>query len=153
MSTPREFTMNYNFKLVYTDIVYNVEISSHETLHDLFDKACIKFAPHIDYNMYYIDYVIAGQDKGELASSVGHLNLYDPIWYEFGSRWRQVSFYVRPVSRTTNTFVRMDRYIQTTSDTQVPETEVPDTQVPETDIQVSDALGVILPPPPGLIRQ
>ena len=152
MSTPREFTMKYNFKLVYTSIVYTIEISSHATLHDLFDEACAKFEPHINYHNYYIDYVIAGQDKCELASAVGIHNLDDPLWYEFGDRWRQIAFYVRPVNRNDELFHRMDNYNATPLE-EVPENEESEIQVSEVESRERDILGVNLPPPPGLTRQ
>lgn len=156
MSAPREFTMNYTFKLVYTSIVYTIEISSHATLHELFDEACTKFQPHINYYKYYIDYVVAGQDKGELASAVGIHNLHDPLWYEFGDRWREVAFYVRPINRDTDSFHRMDNYSVAPLE-EVPENEPsgeePETLVPEVEGRATDILGVNLPPPPGLTRQ
>ena len=162
-TTPQEFIMNFNFKLVYTDIVYNVEISSHSNMNDLFGLASTKFEPHINYDKFYIDFVIAGQDKGELASSVSHLNLDEPLWYEFGKKWRQVSFYVRPVSRETDRFVLMDRYNERIVDVdqvpavrrivdvdQVPAVRVRNEnvvvdQVPEEEVQDPQV-------PPGLIR-
>ena len=144
-TTPQEFTMNFNFKLVYTDIVYNIEISSHSNMESLFGLASTKFDPHINYDKFYIDFVIAGQDKGELASSVSHLNLDEPLWYEFGQKWRQVSFYVRPVSRDTDRFVRMDRYNERTVDVgQAPEEE----DQPQEEEEVQDPQV-----PPGLTRQ
>lgn len=112
MTTPIEFTMNFNFKLVYTDIVYNVEISSNKILDDLFVKACNKFVPYIDYNKYYIDYVIAGQDRCELSSEVVTADFYESLWDKFGNRWRYISFYVRPMDRETKTFIRTDSYIE-----------------------------------------
>lgn len=152
MSAPREFTMKYNFKLVYTSIVYTIEISSHATLHDLFDEACAKFESHINYNKYYIDYVVAGQDKCELASAVGIHNLHDPLWYEFGDRWRQVAFYVRPMNRNDDSFHRMDNYNVIPLE-EVPENEESEIQVPEVESRERDTLGINLPPPPGLTRQ
>lgn len=133
MSAPREFTMKYNFKLVYTCIVYTIEISSHATLQDLFDEACTKFAPHINYYDYYLDYVVAGQDKRELASAVGLDNLDQSLWYQFGDKWRHISFYVRPINRNDDSFHRLDNYIvpPTLEDLQ-PETQAQDTDVPET---------------------
>ena len=153
MSTPREFTMNYNFKLVYTDIVHTIEISSNATLHDLFDEACAKFTPHINYDNYYIDYIVAGQDKGELASAIGIHNLYEPLWYEFGDRWKQVSFYVRPMDRNDDLFHRMDNYNVVPLEEVAVQSQETETQIPETNIHASDTLGVVLPPPPGLTRQ
>jgi len=111
MPTPQEFTMNYNFKLVYTDVLYNVQISSHSTLEQLFSMASVLFEQHIDYDKYYIDYVVCGQEKVEMASAISHHNLDHPLYYEFGGeKWKQVSFYVRPMSRITDRFVRMDTY-------------------------------------------
>jgi len=155
MSAPREFTMNYTFKLVYTSIVYTIEISSHATLDELFDEACAKFAPHINYDKYYIDYVVAGQDKGELASVVGIHNIHEPLWYEFGDRWRKVSFYVRPMNRNDESFHRMDNYNVVPLEEEPenePSGEEPETLVPEVEGQATDILGVNLPPPPGLTR-
>lgn len=103
-------TINFNFKLVYTDIVYNIEISNHATLRDLFDMASEKFVPHINFDIYNIDYIVAGQDKGELASAVDINNLENPLWCEFGGRWSEVSFYVRPIIKNTQLFHRMDNY-------------------------------------------
>ena len=111
MSTPQVITMNYNFKLVYTDVLYNVQISSHSTLEQLFSMASVLFEQHIDYDKYYIDYVVCGQEKVEMASAISHHNLEHPLYYEFGEKWKQVSFYVRPVSRITDRFVRMDAII------------------------------------------
>ena len=145
MSAPREFTMNYTFKLVYTDIVYTLEISSHATLDDLFDEACEKFQPHINYNKYYIDFVKAGQNKDELASSVAHNSLYEPLWYEFGYKWRQVSFYVRPINRNDYLFHRMDNY-------NVEPIEEEDSEVENRETE-TNTLRVNLPSPPGLTRQ
>jgi len=164
MTAPSEITMQYTFKLVYTSIVYTIEISSYATLHDLFNEASAKFEPHINYEVYYIDYVVAGQDKCELASAVGTNNLEHPLWYEFGRRWREVSFYVRPVNRNTESFHRMDNYNVVPfnhlapetqeSDTQGPETQESETQGPETEstTEITDSLGVNLPSPPGLTR-
>jgi hypothetical protein len=106
--------MNFNFKLVYTDVVYNVEISSHETVHELFNVACEQFKKYIDYNKYYIEWVVCGQTKSELAPSVSEHNYDHPLYYEFGHNWKSVSFYVRPVNRMTDRFVRpeTDIYIQ-----------------------------------------
>ena len=153
MSAPREFTMNYTFKLVYTNIVYNVKISSHETLHDLFYEACDKFTPHINYNKYYIDYVVNGQDKCELAEAIDDINILDhPLWYEFGDRWKQISFYVRPMDRETDSFIRMDRYIEETLEV-ARDRQVPDIQFSEFENRETDTLGTNLPLTPGLITQ
>lgn len=153
MSAPREFTMNYTFKLVYTNIVYNVKISSHETLHDLFYEACHKFTPHINYNKYYIDYVVNGQDKCELAEAIDDINILDhTLWYEFGDRWKQISFYVRPMDRETDSFIRMDRYIEETLEV-ARDRQVSDIQFSEFENRETDTLGTNLPLPSGLIIQ
>lgn len=158
MPAPREFTMNYNFKLVYTDIVYTISISSHETLNNLFDKACTKFEHYINLDLYYIDYVVAGQPKKELASAVSHHNLENPLWYEFGERWRQVSFYIRPINRNDNSFHRMDNYNVESIQGLVPETQAPEShlsseqQTPELQNEQRDILGINLPSPPVLTR-
>lgn len=144
MSVPIEFTMNFNFKLVYTGIIHNIEISSHATVKDLFDNAREVFVQYINYHRYYIDYVIAG--KGELASAFRKDNLHQPLWHEF-NRWKQVSFYVRPVSRETDTFIRMDRYNE---ETQVPEVEE---DVPEIQNSPRDMFSLAIPPPPRLTRE
>lgn len=146
MTTPGlrpEFTMNFTFKLVYTSIVYNIEISSRENMSKLFDMAGAKFAEYIDYNKYYIDYVIAGQPKSELASAVGYHNMDDPLDYEFGDKYKQISFYVRPMERSTDNFVRMDRYIEVPVDEDTVELQEPVITEEEQP----------LPPPPGLVRQ
>ena len=148
MSSPREFTMNFNFKLVYTGIVHNIEISSNFSLHDLFNKVSAKFQPHINYNKYYLDFVVAGQNKGELALAVAHHNLYEPLWYEFGNRWRQISFYVRPINRNDDLFHRMDNY-----NVEPIEEEASESEVTEVESRERDTLGVNLPSPPGLTRQ
>lgn len=114
MSAVSEFTMNFNFKLVYTTIVYNIKISSHASLEDLFCQARSKFAPHINYFKYYIDYVIAGQEKGELAPAVFATYLEYPLWHQFRN-WKQISFYVRPINRDINMFVRRNTYIEESS--------------------------------------
>jgi len=125
MSTPREFTMNFNFKLVYTNIVHNIQASSHATVKDLFENARQVFGQYINYHKYYIDYVVSG--KGELASAFQEQNLHQPLWHEF-SRWKEISFYIRPVDRNTDRFIRMDNYNQQTQvHEEVPETE----EVPE----------------------
>lgn len=157
MSAPREFTMKFNFKLVYTTIVYTIGISSNASLHNLFDEASVKFQPHINYHNYYIDYVIAGQDKGELALAVGHLNLHQPLWYKFGDRWRQISFYVRPINKNDEIFHRMDNYNIPAFEGLQPETPAQDihileTQTLEIESRPTDILAVNLPPPPGLTR-
>ena len=146
MTTPGlrpEFTMNFTFKLVYTSIVHNIEISSRDNMAKLFDMAGAKFAEYINYNKYYVDYVIAGQPKDELASAVGYHNLEDPLDYEFGDKYKQVSFYVRPMERSTDNFVRMERYIEDTIELNEPAVEE---EGPETE-------ELNLPPPPGLVRQ
>jgi hypothetical protein len=107
----------------------------------LFDMAGAKFAEHIDYNKYYVDYVIAGQPKSELASAVGYHNMDDPLDYEFGDKYKQISFYVRPMERSTDNFVRMDRYNE-------PEQE----EEPASNEQVEQEEQP-LPPPPGLVRR
>lgn len=138
-----EFTMNFTFKLVYTGIVYNIEISSRENMSKLFDMAGAKFAEHIDYNKYYVDYVIAGQPKSELASAVGYHNMDDPLDYEFGDKYKQISFYVRPMERSSDNFVRMERYIEGPADEDTVELHGPATAQEEQP----------LPPPPGLVRR
>jgi hypothetical protein len=146
MSTPGlrpEFTMNFTFKLVYTGIVYNIEISSRENMSKLFDMAGARFAEHIDYNKYYVDYVIAGQPKSELASAVGYHNMDDPLDYEFGDKYKQISFYVRPMERSTDNFVQMDRYIEE------PAYEVEQEQQVTEETELEQPL----PPPPGLVRR
>jgi hypothetical protein len=148
MSAPREFTMNYTFKLVYTDILYTLEISSHESLDTLFRKVHEKFKPHVNYNKYYLDFAVAGQDKDELASGFND-DLYEPLWYEFGEKWRQISFYVRPINRNDDLFHRMDNYnvetIEDASESQLTEVENRETE--------TDTLGVNISSPPGLNRQ
>jgi hypothetical protein len=109
MTAPREFIMDFNFKIVYTTIVYNIEISSHATVKELFNKACVAFEPYINYDKYFIDYVITGQNKGELALAFGEENLQEPLWRKF-NRWKQVSFYIRPIDRNINRFILMDSY-------------------------------------------
>lgn len=146
MSAPREFTMNYTFKLVYTDILYTLEISSYATLDILFDKATAKFEPHINYNKYYIEFVVAGQDNDELASEFND-DLYEPLWYEFGDKWRQVSFYVRPINKNDDLFHRMDNYNVETIEVEASESQV------ENRATETDTLVVNLQPPPELTRQ
>lgn len=127
MTTPTEFVMSFNFKLVYTCIIKKIEISSNATVHDLFDNACGVFADCINYDKYYIDYVVVGQDKGELAEAFGENNLYQQLWLQF-RRWKEVSFYVRPVSRETDTFIRMYRYIEEPDILEARDPEVPEFQ-------------------------
>ena len=142
-----DFTMNFTFKLVYTSIVHNIEISSRDNMAKLFDIAGAKFAEYINYNKYYVDYVIAGQPKDELASAVGYHNLEDPLDYEFGDKYKQISFYVRPMERSTDNFVRMERYIEDTEENTIELNESPvEEEGPETE-------ELNLPPPPGLVRQ
>ncbi len=151
MTTPGlrpEFTMNFTFKLVYTSIVHNIEISSRDNMSKLFDTAGAKFAQYIDYNKYYVDYVIAGQPKSELASAVGYHNLEDPLDYEFGDKYKQISFYVRPMERSTDNFVRMDRYIEEPTDDDT--VELYASAVAEEGPETEE---LQLPPPPGLVRQ
>jgi hypothetical protein len=152
MTTPGlrpEFTMNFTFKLVYTSIVYNIEISSRENMAKLFDIAGAKFAQHINYHKYYIDYVIAGQPKSELASAVGYHNLDDPLDYEFGDKYKQISFYVRPMERSTDNFVQMERYIEDTIDEDTVELHGPPVTEEGSEIE-GPGEEEILPPPPGL---
>ena len=110
MSAPREFIIKCYFKLVYTDIVYIIDISCHSTLNDLFDRACVKFNPHINYHNYYIDYVIIGQEKGELAQAIDINNLEYPLWYQFRNLSKELAFYVRPINRYTNSFQCIENY-------------------------------------------
>jgi len=149
MSAPREFTMNYTFKLVYTDILYTLEISSHESLDTLFRKVHEKFKPHVNYNKYYLDFAVAGQDKDELASGFND-DLYEPLWYEFGEKWRQISFYVRPVNRNDDLFHRMDNYNVETIEDDASESQLTEVENRETE---TDTLGVNISSPPGLNRQ
>lgn len=148
MTTPGlrpEFTMNFTFKLVYTSIVHNIEISSRDNMAKLFDIAGAKFAEYINYNKYYVDYVIAGQPKSELASAVGYHNLDDPLDYEFGDKYKQISFYVRPMERSSDNFVRMERYDESDQQEEQIDQDQPVTE--ETELEQT------LPPPPGLVRQ
>lgn len=102
--------MRYNFKLVYTSIVYTVEINSEENLEKLFNLACDKFDEHINYDLFYIDYVIAGQEKCEMGPAVSSINLVHPLEEMFGDKYTDISFYVRPMRRTTSRFMRLDTY-------------------------------------------
>ena len=106
-----DFEMNFNFKLVYTDIVYNIKTSCFTVIRDLFTEASIKFELYINYSKYHIDFVIAGQDGSELAPEVDNSYLFETLWDKFGDKWGEISFYVRPVNRDTNIFVRRDNYI------------------------------------------
>lgn len=110
MSAPREFIIKCYFKLVYTDIVYIIDISNHSTLNDLFDRACVKFKPHINYHNYYIDFVIIGQEKGELGQAIDINNLEYPLWYQFRNLSKELAFYVRPINRYTNSFQCIENY-------------------------------------------
>jgi len=110
MATPRDFIMNFNFKIVYTEIVYNIEISSNNTIKDLFEKASSKFKPHINYDSYKIDFVIAGQKNSEMAEAINESSLDNTLYYQFGEKWRQISFYIRPIDKITDSFIRMDAY-------------------------------------------
>jgi hypothetical protein len=152
MTTPGlspEFTMNFTFKLVYTTIMYNIEISSRENMAKLFDMASSKFSEYINYNKYYIDFVIAGQPKGELASAVNERNLDDPLDYEFGDKYKQISFYVRPMERETDCFVRMESYNEEIIDFETSlAREEPSYEEPTTHEEQEN-----IPPPPGLLRQ
>ena len=123
MTARPEYIMKFTFKLVYTNITHNLEISSNESMNELFEKASLLFAPFINYNKYYIDFVIAGQKKGEMARSVGCHNLDEILDNEYGNNHKQLVFYVRPMDRNSDTFVRMDQYNEE------------------------------FPPPPGLIRR
>lgn len=116
MSTPRDYTMEFYFKLVYTNITYRIQISSNATIFDLFDEASIKFQQYINYDKYYIDYVVAGQDKSELGPAVIMNNLYQPLWYKFADKWKQISFYIRPMNKYTDRFICMETYIEELSD-------------------------------------
>jgi hypothetical protein len=151
MTTPGlrpEFTMNFTFKLVYTSIVHNIEISSRDNMSKLFDTAGAKFAEYIDYTKYYVDYVITGQPKSELASAVGYHNLEDPLDYEFGDKYKQISFYVRPMERSTDNFVQMDSYIEESADDDT--VELYGSAATEEGPEIEE---LRLPPPPGLVRQ
>ena len=110
MATPRDFIMNFNFKIVYTEIVYNIEISSNNTIKDLFEKASSKFKPHINYDSYKIDFVIAGQKNSEMAEAINESSLDNTLYSQFGEKWRQISFYIRPIDKITDSFIRMDAY-------------------------------------------
>jgi len=110
MATPRDFIMNFNFKIVYTEIVYNIEISSNNTIKDLFEKTSAKFKPHINYDSYKIDFVIAGQKNSEMAEAINESSLDNTLYYQFGEKWRQISFYIRPIDKITDSFIRMDAY-------------------------------------------
>jgi hypothetical protein len=152
--------MKFTFKLVYTDIVYTISVYSDQTLNNLFDLAGAKFENHIDFDKYYIDYVIAGQDKGELAIAVSHLSFNETLGHEFGDGWKSISFYVRPVERATDEFIRRDRY-DVRHDThihEVPDEVVLEEQVINVDYSNQETLdngeddlfNNPLPPPPGL---
>jgi hypothetical protein len=106
-----EFVMNFNFKLVYTNIVYNIQISSHATLQELFHKANLTFALHIDPLRFENYFIVCGQEENELAPAVSHHNLDHPLYYEFGEKWKQVSFYVRPCDISTHEFTHLSAYI------------------------------------------
>ena len=110
MLSPREFIMVFTFKLVYSNIVYTIEISSHATLQELFDKAHDKFTPHVNYDIYYLNYVFAGQDKSELAPAIEINNLDEPLWHDFMDKWKHISFYIRPMNKISNSFHRRDNY-------------------------------------------
>ncbi len=105
-----EYTMKFNFKIVYTTIVQTIEISSNSTLGDLYDTITELFSTYINYSHYYINVVVAGQKEDEM----GDAYLFEPINSSlhdaFGPTWKQTSFYIRPMSRYTYTFIKMDNY-------------------------------------------
>ena len=134
----KEIIMNFTFKLVYTNITYNVEISSNETLGSLFDKAGLLFETNVNYNIYYIDWVIAGQKKKELANAINEVEFGNTLYTAFKDSWKNISFYVRPINRQTYLFVRKDNYLINNE---------------EMNIQSSQELNQYgLYPPPGLVR-
>lgn len=154
----RPFTMNFNFKLVYTNFIHNIEIESTATLENLFDKASEKFNDLINYNKFYVDYVISGQEKSELAPAMGLHNLDQPLYYYFGNKWKEVSFYVRPIDRNTNLFRRFDRYniLEDSYGADIDNNENSNSSVdtPEADTStINEADVVRLFYPPGLTRQ
>ena len=155
MSWPSNFTfeiilraqqnINDNFaRIIGTGPAYEFEFAYDENTRQIkYYSGWNSTTEYIDYNKYYVDYVIAGQPKSELAPAVGYHNLDDPLDYELGDNYKQVSFYARPMERSTDNFVQMDRYIE----------EQVDEETTETHGVSSGQEEEPLPPPPGLVRQ
>lgn len=128
------YAMKFTFKLVYTDIIYETEILSNATLEQLFNNVSNHFSNFICLDKYYIDFVVAGQPKCELATAIGAHSYDDTLNYEFGDNWKQVSFYVRPMNRLTSSFVRLDCYNEYSSSSDLDLPPVP----PQNEILLND---------------
>jgi hypothetical protein len=105
-----EITIKATFILVYTSIAYTIEISNKCDIKDLFDEAGDIFTPHIDYNKFYVDFVITGQKEHGMAPAFDLYKLSNTLEDEFGKECKHINFYFRPMQRTTDTFLQMESY-------------------------------------------
>lgn len=105
------YIMEFTFKLVFTDIWYKMRFQSNVTMKQLHETVVSQFSNYIDSTRFDIILVVAGQPGDELASGINIYTCEDhPLFYEFGDKWKQISFYVRPVDIQTGLFVQMNDY-------------------------------------------
>jgi hypothetical protein len=104
MTTIPPFTMTIAFKIAFTNCVQYIEISSKSTIHNLFIHATDLFVSYIDYNYYYIDFVICGQQKNELSPSFCNHKKYYKLEHVFGHN-KHNSFYIRLTKKYPSHFI------------------------------------------------
>lgn len=150
--------MIFNFKLVYTSIVYTIQIDSIENLQTLFYLARNKFKDHINYDLFNIDFVISGQERREMAAAVNNDALGEMLEDLFGDNYKHISFYVRPIPKNREVFMRLDTYLipelpgteEQQQEQQI--SEHPDEEGIEQPVQEQQSSRYTPPPPPGLRR-
>jgi hypothetical protein len=113
-------------------------MSVTERVENLFHEACLAFQPHINYDIYYLDFVVAGQSKQELASAV-ILNSFEcpNISNVFPDTYKEMMFYVRPMNRNVHSFNRMENY------NVIPIEEVTENVLDQDQDQVQDQVQVL----------
>lgn len=112
--------MLFIFKLVYTELCFEIRGNDMDSkLDSLLDYVANEFAEYVNFDLFYLDYVVSGVHNGkvmtELSAPLSDDELNSTVGSLFcrqGARHQDayISFYVRPMLRKTGEFMRLDNY-------------------------------------------
>jgi hypothetical protein len=101
----------FAFKLVHSSETKIIETAIDNKLSDLFLSAKNAFAEFINYDLYKLQFVLAGQADCEQAACITRTQLNTQIAYLFYGVYENVSFYIRPIEKNTGLFVERNNYL------------------------------------------